>query len=103
MELEKGTLWNKVVISTQRAMEDHSLHTIETQSYKIQQQGLSFTVRVAENIKRKRQQQKTKPNFNPFLPPEPSLTVCDISPSHIAVLNKFNVVDHHLLIVTRDY
>ncbi|MCG7947511.1 MAG: phosphorylase [Candidatus Thiodiazotropha taylori] len=103
IELEKGTLWNKVVTSTQRAMEEHSLHTIETQSHKIQQQGLSFTVRVAENIKRKRQQQKTKPNFNPFLPPEASLTVCDISPSHIAVLNKFNVVDHHLLIVTRDY
>ncbi|MEW8585786.1 MAG: Ap4A phosphorylase II, partial [Candidatus Thiodiazotropha sp.] len=41
--------------------------------------------------------------FNPFLPPETDLTVADISPTHLSVLNKFNVVEHHLLIVTRDY
>ncbi|MES9860967.1 MAG: hypothetical protein ABW157_17270 [Candidatus Thiodiazotropha sp. LLP2] len=35
--------------------------------------------------------------------PEPSLTVSELSPTHIAVLNKFNVVNHHLLIVTSKF
>ncbi|MCG7990964.1 MAG: phosphorylase [Candidatus Thiodiazotropha lotti] len=102
-ELEKGTLWKKVVDTTQRAIDNKSLLTIETLSYNIRQQGLNFTVRVAENIKRKREHKRVEPDFNPFLPPEAALTVCDISPSHIAVLNKFNVVEHHLLIVTRQF
>jgi ATP adenylyltransferase len=41
--------------------------------------------------------------MNPFLPPEKELTVADISDTHIAVLNKFNVMEHHLLIVTRHF
>ncbi|MCG7983746.1 MAG: phosphorylase [Candidatus Thiodiazotropha lotti] len=103
IELEKGTLWRKVVDTTQQAIDNKSLLTIETHSYNIRQQGLNFTVRVAENIKRKRDQKRGEPDFNPFLPPEAALTVCDISTSHTAVLNKFNVVEHHLLIVTRQF
>lgn len=41
--------------------------------------------------------------MNPFLPPERELTVADISETHIAVLNKYNVMEHHLLIVTRHF
>jgi ATP adenylyltransferase len=41
--------------------------------------------------------------LNPFLPYEKSLFVEDISASHMCLLNKFNVVDHHLLLVTREY
>ena len=35
------------------------------------------------------------------MPPEPPLTVGDITPTHVGVLNKYPVVDHHLLIVTK--
>jgi ATP adenylyltransferase len=101
--LEKGTLWYQIVTRTQQASAAKSLHTIETRSHQFQQQGLNFTVRIASNLKRKQQQKKAQPNFNPFLPPESALTVCDLSASHLAVLNKFNVVDNHLLIITRDY
>ena len=31
---------------------------------------------------------------NPFLPPEPELTVSQVSRSHLAVLNKFNVMEN---------
>ncbi|TNF95951.1 MAG: phosphorylase, partial [Gammaproteobacteria bacterium] len=48
-------------------------------------------------------QEQTGDRFNPFLPPEPDLTVGTIPPDHVGVLNKFNVVENHLLIVTRDY
>ena len=40
---------------------------------------------------------------NPFLPHEEALFVCDLSPSHKLLLNKFNVVEHHSLVVTREF
>ena len=40
---------------------------------------------------------------HPFLPPEPALTVGNVSPTHVGVLNKYPVVAHHLLIVTRQF
>lgn len=43
------------------------------------------------------------PDFNPFLPPEPALTVGALGPDHLVVLNKFPVIDTHLLIVTRHF
>jgi sulfate adenylyltransferase (ADP) / ATP adenylyltransferase len=40
---------------------------------------------------------------NPLMPPEPALTVGDITPTHVGVLNKFPVVEHHLLVVTKQF
>ena len=40
---------------------------------------------------------------NPFLPYDPALLVAPISPTHVALLNRFNVVDDHFLIVTRSF
>jgi ATP adenylyltransferase len=40
---------------------------------------------------------------NPFLPYEPELWVATLTPTHVALLNKFSVIDHHLLIVTRRF
>ena len=40
---------------------------------------------------------------NPFLPYEEDLWVCHLSASHTLLLNKFNVVAHHLICVTRDF
>ena len=37
------------------------------------------------------------------MPPEPVLTVGDITPTHVGVLNKFPVVEHHLLVVTKQF
>jgi ATP adenylyltransferase len=42
-------------------------------------------------------------SVNPFLPPEKDLIAADLTDTHIAVLNKFNVVEHHVLIVTRGF
>ncbi|MGL5833628.1 MAG: ATP adenylyltransferase family protein, partial [Waterburya sp.] len=53
--------------------------------------------------KQSEQEKKTGKLVDPFLPYEPDLFVGDISSSHICLLNKFNVVDNHLLIVTRAF
>lgn len=44
-----------------------------------------------------------QPEQNPFLPYDPNLFVADLSPTHVCLLNKFSVVEHHLLIVTRAF
>ena len=40
---------------------------------------------------------------NPFLPYEEDLFVADLSDAHLLLLNKYNVVAHHLLVVTRRF
>jgi ATP adenylyltransferase len=66
---------------------------------------------VASNLDRKdsalKEQDKKKADsgkeFNPFLPYDRDLFVADISETHLCLLNKFNAVDYHLLIVTREF
>jgi ATP adenylyltransferase len=45
---------------------------------------------------------KTK-DFNPFLPYEEELFVTKLGKNHVCLLNKFNVVDHHILMITKGF
>lgn len=40
---------------------------------------------------------------NPFLPPDKDLFVCHLSSTHSLVLNKFNIVPYHALVITREF
>jgi hypothetical protein len=40
---------------------------------------------------------------NPFLPYDSDMWVTHLSPSHTLLLNKFNLVAHHVLVVTRAF
>lgn len=44
-----------------------------------------------------------QPDFNPFLPPDPNLTLGRLGDYHHVVLNKFPVCQHHLVIPRVDY
>jgi len=76
----------------------------------VEDRGVRFFVRVLENLRRKDDQRAAQERsaaagqpINPFLPYEQALFVADVSKTHVAILNKFNVVDNHLLIVTREF
>ncbi|MBR8830663.1 MAG: hypothetical protein N5P05_000837 [Chroococcopsis gigantea SAG 12.99] len=98
------SLWSKVIHRTERAIACGALHSIPTSYEFIAQDGINFLVRIVTNLARKAEdKQKTKPSTNPFLPYDENLYVADLPPSHICLLNKFNVVENHLLIITRDY
>lgn len=100
-----GTLWQRLCETTDRAIACGALVPIDTRQCMIEDGGVPFAVRIAENLRRKAAQHRgggPAPE-NPFLPPEPELTVATVSDSHTAVLNKFNVVEHHLLVVTRRF
>lgn len=105
--VDRGTLWQRVVQTTESALVGGSLHRIESTHQVICDFGIPFSVRVAKNLRRKEkekaQDQATTTAVDPFLPPEPPLTVGALGKNHIAVLNKYNVVEYHLLIVTRRF
>lgn len=43
------------------------------------------------------------PDFNPFLSPDPALTVGPVGDHHVAILNKFPVCDRHLVLARRSF
>lgn len=105
--LEPNTLWQKVKEQTKYALDCGALKSIPTEYELIKDENIDFLVRIITNLDRKdnakKQQKKLGKEFNPFLPYEKDLFVADISETHLCLLNKFNVVDHHLLVITRDF
>ncbi len=110
MTFKQGTLWNAVRETTERALALGALVPVPTDYTFLEDGGAGYFVRVLSTLSRKdeaRKQQEAavgagKP-VNPFLPPEKDLVVADITDTHLAVLNKFNVVENHLLIITRHF
>ncbi len=108
--LEPSTLWASVIEKTEQALRCGALQPIPTKYEFVEQSGIHFLVRTLSNLackdKAKQQQDKAATagkEFNPFLPYDEDLFVGDISGTHVCLLNKFNVIDHHLLIVTRSF
>ncbi len=109
--IQPGSLWSETTKRTKTARESGALKSIETEYHLIQQHDISFVVRTLSNLAQKeraqkqqrQQEKKLGKKIDPFLPYEQDLFVGDISPTHICLLNKFNVVDNHLLIVTRAF
>ncbi len=109
--LRRGTLWRRIVHQTKHAIQCAALYSIETEQEFVEQEGVRFLVRVVASLARKDQVEgKLRENIdqsdmamNPFLPYGKDLFVSDISETHLALLNKFNVIDYHLLIVTREF
>ena len=105
-----GTLWPKVQASTVHALQCGAIHTIPTSFDWVEQDGVKFLIRIVSNLAGKAQeadqQRFSMPanmHPNPFLPYDRDLFVADISDTHVCLLNKYNVVDHHILMVTRTF
>jgi ATP adenylyltransferase len=107
--IEPGTLAQRLEVTRQRALELGALQPIASRETRINDSGVTFLVRQVDSLARKAverpseaaPQTATSPRPSPFLPPEPELTLGALSATHFAVLNKFNVLDSHLLMVTR--
>lgn len=108
LRLQTGSLWPAILRQTAHALRRGALRPIETVQMVLEERGMDFLVRQVSSLARKekaRQTHKaaagTRSAVNPFLPYDPDLFVADLSDTHVALLNKYNVIDHHLLIVTR--
>ncbi|TNF99839.1 MAG: phosphorylase, partial [Gammaproteobacteria bacterium] len=91
--LTSGILWQRLTEQTTLALQSGALVPIETDYIYIEDGGVRFMVRTAKNLERKAEdmfiqavhQEQTGDRFNPFLPPEPDLTVGTIPPDHVGV------------------
>jgi sulfate adenylyltransferase (ADP) / ATP adenylyltransferase len=102
--LQPGILWHRIQQQTHHALDCGALQPIPTVYEWVEQGNLRFLVRVLANIQRKEKAaQQQNPDFNPFLPYDPNLFITHLSSTHLVLLNKFNVMDHHILIVTREF
>lgn len=103
--LGRGALSRRIEETTREALERGALEPIATHSRFIEDRGVRFLVRVLDGLARKRASdfEKRRTGVDPFLPYERALFVTDISESHVAILNKFSVLSHHLLVVTRRF
>jgi ATP adenylyltransferase len=101
--LTPGTLRSSLLERTAHAYRSGAIQSLPTTIEVIEQDGVSFQVRLLESLAMKEIAKARRSQANPFLPYDPELFVAPISPTHIALLNKFNVVEHHLLLVTRAF
>ncbi len=106
-----GILWHRTIEQTQHALSCGALLSIPTSYELIEQAGAQFLVRTVTNLirkqasdlKQKQEEIATGKEIDPFLPYDRDLFVVDVSETHVCLLNKFNVADHHLLIITRAF
>lgn len=103
-------LWEKITQRTQSALASGALRSIPTTHEIVEIDGIAYVLRQLHNLQRKLDAKKKQDEvaargieFNPFLPYEEELYVDDITPTHVCLLNKFNIVDHHILIITRAF
>ena len=108
--LTRGTLWDRLCETTVRALAAGALQPIPTDFDYVEDGGVRFLVRILTNLARKDEERWSRQRqtsggreANPFLPCEEDLFVAKLTEGHLCLLNKFNVVEHHLLIVTEGF
>ena len=111
-----GDLLRQIEAATEHALACGALLSIPTDCRLVADGGVEFVVRVVANLARKDREkraaaidqrapeadQREEP-VNPFLPYEEDLFVADLGQTHVGLLNRYNVVRHHLLMVTRQF
>ena len=97
--------------TTRMALTSGALRPLKTSISTQEDGGVEFSIRVLSAIKAKQEEgnrqksekKHTGRDFNPFLPYDPLMYVTSFQPHHVGLLNKFPVLDRHLLIVTRHF
>lgn len=110
--LTASTLRDAIAQRTRHALQCGALQPIETALTHIDDGGVRFAIREVSSLARKEAARRADapsrdgpqtPRRNPFLPYDDDLCVGELSSTHVALLNKYNVLDEHLLIVTRRF
>jgi len=100
-------LWQLVQEKYASAVKNNALFSIEAEAITLPYDGVDFVIRIAKALQKKpvlNDQKHLVNSKSPFLPPyDPFLLVGSISATHVLLFNKFNIVLHHLLLVTKEY
>jgi len=110
--LTARTLRDAIAQRTRHALQCGALQRIDTVLTHLDDGGVRFAVREVSSLARKEAARRAQAPSqgqpqalprDPFLPYDDDLYVGDLSATHVALLNKYNVLDEHLLIVTRRF
>ncbi|KAA8498638.1 Diadenosine 5',5'''-P1,P4-tetraphosphate phosphorylase 2 [Porphyridium purpureum] len=109
-ERDMSNFLDRVRAATARAVQANAIFPIDTTVSVFRQPGteLDFVIRRVANLQRKPKatapegNQSARPQ-NPFLPYDPDMFVENVSETHVVLLNKFNVIEDHVLLVTRAF
>ncbi|MBY4676304.1 ATP adenylyltransferase family protein [Marinobacterium arenosum] len=101
-------IWQQARERSRQALASGALLPIETRCEQLRDGGCRFLLRTLDSLRHKEQahnrlKQAGDTRRNPFKPHEPALLVSELGPDHLCLLNKFYVLEQHLLLVTREY
>ncbi len=105
-DITDGPLLERVRAACAEALASGALGPIDTREERCSDAGIGFRLRTVASLARKQAAERTAcaGDADPFAPPyEPGLHVGPVRPAHVGLLNKFPVLDAHLLVVTRDW
>jgi ATP adenylyltransferase len=97
------TLFERMAAVADKAQQQGALTTIPNQCEVLQAEGIPFVLRYAPQLVEKIRMGKSPRRENPFAPPEPALWVESVGADHTLILNKFNVLPVHGLLITNDF
>lgn len=105
-DVTAAALASRIAAQRRRALASGALGPIETRRETVTDGGLGFVVHTVSSLARKqaaaRRAGAAGADSDPFRPPyEPDLCLGRVPPDHVALLNKFPVLEDHLLVVTR--
>lgn len=99
-EYDAALFMQQVEARSRAAIASGDLLPVESTEVVLEEDGLSFVVRHVKALEKKQALPggPRDPGFNPFLPPDPALTVGPVGALHVAILNKYPVSRHHLVL-----
>lgn len=103
IQWESGSLWQRLKDQTAHGLSTGDLQPIKTEVEQIPDGDINFVTYVLASLSEKEKSRGQQGDVNPFSPYEQDLYVTDVTDTHLCLLNKFNVVNQHFLIVTREF
>ena len=98
------SLWKEATLIATKAIQSGARQSLDTSLTSVSDAHLSFHIHQLSHLTKKPTSSKGKhPISNPFLPHDPALYIGDIGSKHKCLLNKYNVLDDHLLLVTKAF
>lgn len=102
---EAGTLWRAVRRTSEAALRSGALKPLAIETEVVEDRDVAFPVRILSRLDGKIEngRRQRREGTNPFLPYEEAMFVTAVGDTHVCLLNKFNVIADHALIVTREF
>lgn len=105
--LKPEQLWSLAQETSNAALKLGALLPVETRLSLMEQAGIRFQLRWVPALQKKRAVTRLadagEREQNPFLQPDPRLTVGRLDDHYLVLLNKFRVITNHLLLVSREF